>query len=436
MSHPQTLPFDVDDSRSMAAANNNHPQSAINAPAANGRSSNWPHARPERNPDRLQQVKHVGLETSLDGPVSRKQRTQASPTSQQPPLSGIPGPGFGIESPPPSPVSASLHDPVYTAAWSSPIGPPPNAALPALPESVTYASSSGVQDYAASFSEGSDLFNGQDYGDGRHPFAYASASSQPNTAEMRPNGQKYFATRSSVLKTSNSRRGLGSSPPHLQSPSSSASTRTGVQAITQPGADPIHRGSDAMKTSSASTASTIHPSSGGTRDNGSQSRHGASRSSDSTVSKAPSSAAPARKSDHVPSKSVLTTALQQAQIAVSLDGEGNEEAAIEAYRDSVRLLKEVMARVAESSAQWRQKELLKLEAAKNKRRHRTKDGLASPNESSDGEVLPETEDEKRERLRREAKIEKREQMRLDEKAKLQTIVRLVPKSLVLALAAC
>ena len=47
------------------------------------------------------------------------------------------------------------------------------------------------------------------------------------------------------------------------------------------------------------------------------------------------------------SKSVLTIALQRAQSAVLLDSANNVPAAIAAYTQSVRLLKEVMARVEE-----------------------------------------------------------------------------------------
>jgi hypothetical protein len=48
------------------------------------------------------------------------------------------------------------------------------------------------------------------------------------------------------------------------------------------------------------------------------------------------------------SKSVLTIALQRAQSAVLLDSANNVPAAIAAYTQSVRLLKEVMARVEDS----------------------------------------------------------------------------------------
>lgn len=56
------------------------------------------------------------------------------------------------------------------------------------------------------------------------------------------------------------------------------------------------------------------------------------------------------------SKSVLTIALQRAQSAVLLDSANNVPAAIAAYSQSVRLLKEVMARVDESARREREKE--------------------------------------------------------------------------------
>jgi hypothetical protein len=136
----------------------------------------------------------------------------------------------------------------------------------------------------------------------------------------------------------------------------------------------------------------------------------------------------------LPSKSVLTIALQKAQSAVLLDSAQNEEAAVAAYTQSVRLLRDVMTRVEETAGLWRVKELEKLNALKQKRKDRRRkerllsgleeptlhgaNGYDSRQESEDDETV----EERREREKREAKLEKREKMRLDESRRLKVIV--------------
>lgn len=66
------------------------------------------------------------------------------------------------------------------------------------------------------------------------------------------------------------------------------------------------------------------------------------------------------------SKSVLTIALQRAQSAVLLDSANNVPAAIAAYTQSVRLLKEVMARVEEGGR--KEEEVKEGETAEGKAR--------------------------------------------------------------------
>lgn len=117
----------------------------------------------------------------------------------------------------------------------------------------------------------------------------------------------------------------------------------------------------------------------------------------------------------MPSKSILTVALQKAQSAVLLDGAGNEEAAISAYEQSVKLLKQVMQRVEESASSWRAKELEKLDALRERRLRRRSGGGIE-------QVEEETAEERKERERREQKLAKREKMRMDERRRLKVIV--------------
>lgn len=146
------------------------------------------------------------------------------------------------------------------------------------------------------------------------------------------------------------------------------------------------------------------------------------------ASDAPSSAGGIGDSLNLPSKSVLTIALQKAQSAVLLDSAQNEEAAILAYMQSVRLLKEVMARVEESAGSWRAKELEKLRVLRTKRRERARQRrmilseYAGREEQEAADEDEETEEERKEREKREAKLEKREKMRMDESRRLKVIV--------------
>lgn len=94
------------------------------------------------------------------------------------------------------------------------------------------------------------------------------------------------------------------------------------------------------------------------------------------------------------SKSVLTIALQRAQSAVLLDSANNVPAAIAAYTQSVRLLKEVMARVAEP----------------------TKVKSASLGTQLDPDVA------RADSVRRQERAEKKERARDEESRRLQVIV--------------
>lgn len=67
--------------------------------------------------------------------------------------------------------------------------------------------------------------------------------------------------------------------------------------------------------------------------------------STSSSTRLPTSSSSSTSNTSTSSKSVLTIALQRAQSAVLLDSANNFPAAISAYSQSVRLLKEVMARV-------------------------------------------------------------------------------------------
>lgn len=100
------------------------------------------------------------------------------------------------------------------------------------------------------------------------------------------------------------------------------------------------------------------------------------------------------------SKSVLTIALQRAQSAVLLDSANNVPAAIAAYSQSVRLLKEVMARVDESARREKEKE-----AARGY--DRTQPRPAETREDFE---------------RRIAKLERKERAKQDEARRLKVIV--------------
>ncbi|KAK4701592.1 hypothetical protein P7C70_g4638, partial [Phenoliferia sp. Uapishka_3] len=95
------------------------------------------------------------------------------------------------------------------------------------------------------------------------------------------------------------------------------------------------------------------------------------------------------------SKSVLTIALQKAQSAVLLDSANNVPAAIAAYEQSVRLLKDVMVRVEEGSRRERERELRE---AKNR--------------VGESEEVAE---------RRRVRSERREKMKVDEARRLKVI---------------
>lgn len=103
------------------------------------------------------------------------------------------------------------------------------------------------------------------------------------------------------------------------------------------------------------------------------------------------------------SKSVLTVALQKANSAVLLDQAGNFPAAIAAYQQSIRMLREVMDRVDESAANWKAREgdraLARMHA-----------------------LTSESEAEMQERIKREDRMEKREKARLEEARRLRVIV--------------
>ena len=70
---------------------------------------------------------------------------------------------------------------------------------------------------------------------------------------------------------------------------------------------------------------------------------------------APSAAGPLQPGVPLSSKNVLTIALQKAQSAVLLDSANNVPEAIAAYKQAVRLLQEVMERIAPRNSQRRTK---------------------------------------------------------------------------------
>jgi hypothetical protein len=93
-----------------------------------------------------------------------------------------------------------------------------------------------------------------------------------------------------------------------------------------------------------------------------------------------------------------------AQSAVLLDQVNDIAGAIGAYTQSVRLLKDVMARVEEGAATTREREL-------ERERRRARRGTV------------ETEGERQDRERREERLRRRENARLEEARRLRMIVR-------------
>ncbi|KAL8291643.1 hypothetical protein RQP46_001901 [Phenoliferia psychrophenolica] len=113
---------------------------------------------------------------------------------------------------------------------------------------------------------------------------------------------------------------------------------------------------------------------------------------DSSSAQSASSTITPRTPPPTSSKSVLTIALQRAQSAVLLDSANNVPAAIAAYTQSVRLLKDVMVRVEEGSRRERERE----------------------RETREDETEEQVE-------RRKARTERRERMKVDEARRLKVI---------------
>ncbi|KDE08606.1 hypothetical protein MVLG_01068 [Microbotryum lychnidis-dioicae p1A1 Lamole] len=99
------------------------------------------------------------------------------------------------------------------------------------------------------------------------------------------------------------------------------------------------------------------------------------------------------------SKSVLTIALQRAQSAVLLDSANNVPAAISAYSSSVRLLKEVMARVEDGARRDREK----------------------LNERGGDRYVVRTGETEEDAQKRIARIERKERAKMDEARRLKVI---------------
>ena len=259
---------------------------------------------------------------------------------------------------------------------AGPLSPPPTVALPALPTdpSVTGDGFIANLDFA-------DLKNGK---------------ISPRIAES--------ASFSSMLSSlDNSPRQYASAQPSRSGSSKaiSSSERPHADDRSIPSAGPSSGHSRAL-----SLAHSSNPSVG-------------SPSTDFTSADA-SSVTAARSS-----KSVLEIALRKAQIAVDLDTAGNEQAAIDAYTESVQLLTDLIERIEDSAGSWRQKEEQKLQAhLAKKREKRRSTERAGSSASASHAARVEAEREEEERSRWLAKLEKRERSRLDESRKLKDIVRI------------
>lgn len=317
---------------------------------------------------------------------------------------------------------ALAHDPVYMAARTSPIGPPPRAALPALPPDPSSSRGptprTGLPTLPAQ----------QRHQQHNNPSGMLAMANEGRPLTAVYNGEWSYATSPKAGQSSPviygasdglRQRGPGDNTSamedraNLQAKSPSKQRRQqeseDSSSGSRPGGSSRH---ERQETNVSIGSSPIGPSSnnGGVQ---------ASQAEGST--------------EKMASKTVLTIALLEAQTAVDLDESDQAEAAIASYSKSVELLQEVMRRVSENAGTYRQKEMDRIAEIKNQRMVRWKQwrleqyrraGLQiNPEELSVNDEDIETREERREREKREARIAKRERMRVEECAKLRVIVR-------------
>lgn len=317
---------------------------------------------------------------------------------------------------------ALVHDPVYMAARTSPIGPPPRAALPALPPGPPGNRGPPPRNGLPA-PPAQQQPHQQQQGDTSGMLAMASES-RPLTAVY--NGDWSHPPSSMAGQSTSATHGTSSEGP----------SQVGSTSTSSPTKDRTNRRSTSASRQRRQQTSVDSPTN--TSRAAGPSRH-ARHGTDASTSSSPagpssSGAAPQAdgSTDRMASKTVLTIALLEAQTAVDLDESDQAEAAIASYSKSVELLQEVMRRVAENAGTYRQKELDRIAEIKNERMTRWKQwrleqyrraGLqVNPEEihATDEEI--ETREERREREKREARIAKRERMRVEECAKLRVIV--------------
>lgn len=322
------------------------------------------------------------------------------------------------------------HDPVYMAARTSPIGPPPRAALPALPPvpsgsgnlssrgppppreglSIQHGNSSGMLAMASESRPVTAVFNGD--------WAYPSSSTDGQPGHS-INGNPEASTSTSQHRSQNSNGHITSQGrAHRGSPSTSKqrnqeASEDNLFDDASPSTSRHGRHATDASSSSSPPFSMGGPSS---FDRASPGRH---EQADGPTSK-------------MASKTVLTIALMEAQKAVKLDQAEQAEAAIASYTKSVELLQEVMRRVSENAGTYRQKELDRLSRIKSERierwklwrldQYRRAGVQVNVEEMQVNDEDIETREERRDREKREARIARRERMREEECAKLRLIV--------------
>ncbi|KAI5475379.1 hypothetical protein MNV49_001483 [Pseudohyphozyma bogoriensis] len=271
----------------------------------------------------------------------------------------------------------------YAAASLRPGEPtslPPTTALPPVPSASPSASVGPAANYT--FPSGRPVVSTYASGGEAGGRAVRAGAGAPS-----PTGAQGASTRE---------RARGESSPTL-----SRSSQYGYDSEARRRAGSLMGSS--MGTSGGAAPGTLDEGSPG----GSTRRHRSRLSNASPTSTSPSASTstnaangthePAPRSPPVSSKSVLTIALQRAQSAVLLDSANNVPAAIAAYGQSVRLLKEVMVRQEDNSR-------------KEKEREREKEIEAVRRGETDEE-----------REKRKKKAEKKERFKADEARRLRVI---------------
>ncbi|KAM0749854.1 hypothetical protein T439DRAFT_381412 [Meredithblackwellia eburnea MCA 4105] len=269
--------------------------------------------------------------------------------------------------PPPPPAS---HDSPTTAAAAStsshpPPAPPPTTALPPLPSGPPPSRTRDSLSYNRERGESSPV---QSYRDSREGDALRRKSSSLTPRRIIDGREETKEERRIRKEKERLERGEDPSSPSTRHRSRSSRSRDLPPSPSSP--------PDFLPLSPTSPTST----------------NGTITAAATPTPRSPPASSSGGSASAVSSKSVLTIALQRAQSAVLLDSANNVPAAIAAYTQSVRLLKDVMMRVEEGSRRERERE----------------------REVREGETEEQLE-------RRRVRNERREKMKVDEARRLKVI---------------